>query len=108
MLYDDIKFLYNVEVKLFKKQLLCHEKRREIPEPCTGPPANRAGSKEWSGRYASVRHTWPDVLRQTALGRGTEHGYDQMAVGTAAIFSAAAFGGILLLYNEEPDEAHSA
>jgi len=30
-----------------------------------------------------------------------------MAVGTAAVFGDAAFGGILLLYNEEPDEAHT-
>jgi len=30
-----------------------------------------------------------------------------MAVGTAAFFGAAAFGGILLLYNEESDEVHT-
>ena len=42
------------------------------------------------------------------MGKGTEHGYGQMVIGTAAFFGTAALSGILLLYNEEPDEVHIA
>ena len=47
------------------------------------------------------------VPLKKASGRRNEHGYDQTAVSTAAISCNAAFGSILLLYNEEPDEVYN-
>lgn len=49
----------------------------------------------------------PNILYQRLSEGGTEHGYGQMVIGTATVFGAAAFGGILLLYNEKPVEVYT-
>ena len=44
----------------------------------------------------------------SGTGKETDDGDQPMAVSLSPVFSAAAFSGILLLYNEEPDEVHIA
>ena len=43
----------------------------------------------------------------SGTGKETDDGDQPMAVSLSPVFSAAAFSGILLLYNEEPAKVHT-